>query len=716
MVRVLYNEFFYIPKDGKIREKVMLARAVGTLVVILLCLAAMGSSAYAYFAHDIASASNTIKAASFDVDIAITVVDSDEIPPEISKNEQKKPVVTLLPNKTYEVRLTREGTASTGFCVLSATDCAVEKYYTQQIGADVNATKSGRDTVVFYLEVENRTEVTFDSYWGTSVYYNPDHRNEETEGIYICHGETVVLPIAGPVVPEEEPEVDIDELEALQRKYQFSYYANIQDAMTEINGDTVGINQTAAKADASVGVYTDELNNVIMVLLKDTTVDAALVPMKNVAINLGGKILTAADTKVLDTLEESPVSIVIDGRMEGSKIQILREDGETVGILRIANGSSAMVLGGTYTSKTNAGEASAFLVGNGGKLMAYGAVIAVESVANAETAQSSDETNEEISDSAATEIVVVHQSYGIVNCGEILMFDCEVKAFANCTADGNDFAIGIDNRENATLRLNNCQVLGTYSGVKNCGSLMVNGGTYQGFGYGGFYLSGANTAVHMKNVISQECPMPEGFVTDIEIPNGAGLFVEDGAGMDNNMVYMDSCEIYGTINAIVLNGSVEEKNNSLYISNSKIGSEGTIRIEGVSHKLYIGIGNDFTSVNTVPEASAIETEEDYSAMAAPDIIAVITLEEELVELAQRYQTTVERIAAYNEPLVFSDEQTQLEIKIPPVDWVVPEEAKEQADDPQTEPTDAPTEPMETPTEATAAQTEPTVEPSETVQP
>ena len=34
MVRVLYNEFFYIPKDGKIREKVMLARAVGTLVVI----------------------------------------------------------------------------------------------------------------------------------------------------------------------------------------------------------------------------------------------------------------------------------------------------------------------------------------------------------------------------------------------------------------------------------------------------------------------------------------------------------------------------------------------------------------------------------------------------------------------------------------------------------------------------------------------------------
>ncbi len=43
----LYRDFLYVPKHGRIREKVMLTRTVLTVVFMIVCLASLSLTAYA---------------------------------------------------------------------------------------------------------------------------------------------------------------------------------------------------------------------------------------------------------------------------------------------------------------------------------------------------------------------------------------------------------------------------------------------------------------------------------------------------------------------------------------------------------------------------------------------------------------------------------------------------------------------------------------------
>ena len=60
-----------------------------------------------------------------------------------------------------------------------------------------------------------------------------------------------------------------------------------------------------------------------------------------------------------------------------------------------------------------------------------------------------------------------------------------------------------------------------------------------------------------------------------------------------------------------------EKNNTLYISNSKINTDKTerpIRIDNNNdngHKLYIGVGNNFTAADTNFESAVITENKKY---------------------------------------------------------------------------------------------------------
>ena len=55
-MRKIYEEFFHVPKHGKIRENVILSRITLAVFIIVACLAAMSISAYAYFSHNVTSA------------------------------------------------------------------------------------------------------------------------------------------------------------------------------------------------------------------------------------------------------------------------------------------------------------------------------------------------------------------------------------------------------------------------------------------------------------------------------------------------------------------------------------------------------------------------------------------------------------------------------------------------------------------------------------
>ena len=120
-MRKLYNEFFYIPKHGKVREKVMLTRVAMTIAIMVVCLAAMSITAYAYFSYNITSGSNTIKAASFYTDVAVQITDADGNAVETittNTSDHKSHSASLDANKTYTITVQHNAlsTAQTGFC------------------------------------------------------------------------------------------------------------------------------------------------------------------------------------------------------------------------------------------------------------------------------------------------------------------------------------------------------------------------------------------------------------------------------------------------------------------------------------------------------------------------------------------------------------------------------------------------------------------------
>ena len=195
-MRELYNEFFYIPKHGKIREKVMLTRIVSTIAIVIMCLAAMSITAYAYFSYNITSGSNTIKAASFYTDVTVQITDANGNEVEVITSDYVSHLAKgLEANKTYFVTLkhTERSTSQTGFVIVTATGCDA-KYHTQQLGRDGDGKTL---TITFTITPGATTDVTFYSHWGTSSYYgyagDPDNNIEE----YIFDGEAVELVIGG---------------------------------------------------------------------------------------------------------------------------------------------------------------------------------------------------------------------------------------------------------------------------------------------------------------------------------------------------------------------------------------------------------------------------------------------------------------------------------------------------------------------------------------
>ena len=202
-MRELYNEFFYIPKHGKIREKVMLTRIVSTIAIVIMCLAAMSITAYAYFSYNITSGSNTIKAASFYTDVTVQITDADGNAVETittNTSDHKSHSATLNANTTYTITVQHNArsTAQTGFVIITADKCET-KYHTQQLGRDGNGNTY---TITFELIPGANTVVTFRSHWGTSSFYADFKEIGENDERYIINGDDVKLTIDG-VAPSD---------------------------------------------------------------------------------------------------------------------------------------------------------------------------------------------------------------------------------------------------------------------------------------------------------------------------------------------------------------------------------------------------------------------------------------------------------------------------------------------------------------------------------
>ena len=163
----LYEEYFELSEEGKIREKVFVARIATSVVLIGICLYMMGFSAYAYFTNGVTSEMNTIVAASYSLDVVI--------PDEVTRDANGYVLEnTSSGNKEFVFVLTKNGNAKVGYgkiiFVRDSVSEEYEEYFTTPIGTytkeNVEVTEETYELSIilppnttFYMEVVGE--------WGT---------------------------------------------------------------------------------------------------------------------------------------------------------------------------------------------------------------------------------------------------------------------------------------------------------------------------------------------------------------------------------------------------------------------------------------------------------------------------------------------------------------------------------------------------------------------
>lgn len=179
-MKEFYKEYFYVPKDGKVRDKVMVARAVVTVIAIVACLVALGLTPYAYYSYNVYTNSNVIKAANFEAVVTVKDSNGHTVDPTVKKDNTETHELAA-GTYTFEIKGSDSSSAKTGFCILNV---GGDKYHTQQIDKNKQ--------ISFTLEVQTPIELKVIYHWGTSSYYGYD--DAASNPSYIANNETVKLP------------------------------------------------------------------------------------------------------------------------------------------------------------------------------------------------------------------------------------------------------------------------------------------------------------------------------------------------------------------------------------------------------------------------------------------------------------------------------------------------------------------------------------------
>ncbi len=212
-MKKIYEEFLKIPKSEKICEKVMMTRISLSIAIMVLCLGAMGITAYAYFSCNITSAVTTIQSARYELNVTVTETAqlgdenagvaaatedavsegvtegnvSDNVQPvEIVPNEEgyyifenvateEKPEVK---DRVYDFVLTKPetSTATVGFgkfevlTDVNEADGSRQIYYTTPIGTyvkDGNTIESNKYKLQLRVPANKTVKVKVIAEWGT---------------------------------------------------------------------------------------------------------------------------------------------------------------------------------------------------------------------------------------------------------------------------------------------------------------------------------------------------------------------------------------------------------------------------------------------------------------------------------------------------------------------------------------------------------------------
>lgn len=177
-MKKLYHEYFHIPENGKISDKVMLGRTVVAALCVILCLCAFSVSTYAYYYMTVVSSGNNVQAATFEVEVLQVYADDDDGTP-VAAADSGSYTYQLDAGKTYTVAMQLSGSVKNAHVVINVEEretavaamaldesqepggLTVGTYHTETIGIN-GETK----TVQFELQVASNAKVTLQPCWG----------------------------------------------------------------------------------------------------------------------------------------------------------------------------------------------------------------------------------------------------------------------------------------------------------------------------------------------------------------------------------------------------------------------------------------------------------------------------------------------------------------------------------------------------------------------
>lgn len=451
------------------------------------------------------------------------------------------------------------------------------------------------------------------------------------------------------------------------------YYANLSNAISDINAGTDSLEITPASAAVKVLRYD---SGKITVKLIENVVESVKIDISaDIDIDLNGHTLYLDTAEAYLNFTEG-TNCTINGEVEGS--EICKSGTSTTGASYLinANGNSLKLCGGSYnitgtyygiygiypTSKCASFEMSGVTISANAVISSYGYAIVAQgsnqrisdsNISVVFTADGSKSTAKaygyyqsgggdfSISKSNISAVVdgnylatTKFSAYGLVfnKVPNMMVKNCVVFADSPGDDTTSHSAIGIGQSGGGVLTCVDTDVTGTHSAAQCDGDIYVKGGTFNGYRHGGFYLNGDGTSAYINsaNMVFGEYTGKFTDVfsgsTSISVGALAGFYIGspdfNKAGLS---VYMDGCTINGSGDEpFVVRPAKAGSTNHHYISNTQNNcTASTIRLNGFGGedngdraKMEIGIGCNFTASNTTHPDDAQETGKLYRKLKA----------------------------------------------------------------------------------------------------
>ena len=267
-MRELYNEYFHVPKEGKVREKVLFSRITVAVIIMLIWMSAIGFTAYAYFTCSVTSGINTITSATYGMETEI--VDSDDSQTKLEPSSQDGMTsIYEVGAGVYNITLTATGTATTGYCKIEVKGTGkTVTLFTQQI--------SPGGTISFTLVPNADATVVITPQWGT--YFN--------RAVVVGNGTTQKIALvtnANTLSTEWQTEAQSDTASDTVPETSNSTATNPSegtsdnkptDSTNTQSGTTTDV-QKDASANTQTGTSTDETTSTTPEGADDTTLEGA---------------------------------------------------------------------------------------------------------------------------------------------------------------------------------------------------------------------------------------------------------------------------------------------------------------------------------------------------------------------------------------------------------------------------------------------------------